>query len=293
MNIKEISTNASRADEYMEYSDGRIAVIDNMPNDETYRHQRTGGIVVVLCTDGSMSFLVNGQQNTAHRNDVVILSPEMIIDKKQISGDFKFRCIFVSLDYAIKMLPLSVRSWNFKIFFEQHPRIPLSENGVAIFNRYCDLLKWKLADKSNPYREYIIDGLMQALVFEFRHLFDGYANLTPRPISSAENIFGSFVDMLATSYPKHRNVAYYADKLNITAKYLSVVCKKTSGKNSSKIIDSYVLKDIENLLRNSKKSIKEVSNELAFPNTSFFGRYVKKNFGCTPVELRRRLNGVE
>lgn len=68
--------------------------------------------------------------------------------------------------------------------------------------------------------------------------------------------------------------------------------QKTCGKNASKIIDACVVKDIEALLKSTRKSVKEISNELEFPNTSFFGRYVKKNLGCTPNELRRRLNGV-
>lgn len=47
-------------------------------------------------------------------------------------------------------------------------------------------------------------------------------------------------------------------------------------------------KDIERLLKSTRKSVKEISNELEFPNTSFFGRYVKKNLGCAPNEFRRR-----
>ena len=121
----------------------------------------------------------------------------------------------------------------------------------------------------------------------FKALNEAMDNLSGEPEEPA------FTGLLESSYPKPRAVTYYADKLSITAKYLSVVCKKACGKSASKIIDAYVSKDIEHLLRNSRKSIKEISNELDFPNTSFFGRYVKKYFGCTPVELRRKLNGVD
>ena len=279
---------------YLEYSDGRIAVIDALPGMANVdRERRVNGVVFILCMSGSMSFHVDDRRYTAHANDVVVVLPEAVIDNGETSGDFTFRCMYISLDYAFNMLPLSSRGWNFKMFFEQHPRFTMTEEGVETFNKYYELLKKKLADKSNPYRGNLIDGLMQALVFEFRRVFDGYAGLGPRPLSSAENIFDAFTGLLESSYPKPRAVTYYADKLSITAKYLSVVCKKACGKSASKIIDAYVSKDIEHLLRNSRKSIKEISNELDFPNTSFFGRYVKKYFGCTPVELRRKLNGVD
>ena len=229
----------------------------------------------------------------AHRNDIIIGVPEAVVGKAEASPDFKFRGIFMSLEYAFRMLPVSVRSWNFKIFFDKNPKISLSEGAVGTFNLYYWLLKTKLADKQNPYRANIVDALMQAFVFEFRSMFERFARLNPRQLSSAENIFGDFLDILSSAHPKPRNVAYYADRLCITPKYLSVVCKKVGGKNASKIIDAYVVKDIETLLKSSRRSVKEISNELAFPNTSFFGRYVKKNTGCTPNELRRKLNGME
>ena len=272
--------------------DGRIYLFNELTSTERPEYVRLDGIVVILCEEGELTLSIDHRMFTARRNDIVIGVPEAVIGKAEASHDFKFRGLFMSLEYAFRMLPVSVRSWNFKVFFDQNPRISLGEAAVGTFNLYYGLLKQKLADKQNPYRSNIVDALMQAFVFEFRSTFERFARLSLRPLSSAENIFGDFIDLLSTASPKPRSVAYYADRLNITPKYLSVVCKKVGGKNASKIIDAYVSKDIETLLKSSRKSIKEISNELAFPNTSFFGRYVKKNLGCTPNELRRRLNGV-
>ena len=55
---------------------------------------------------------------------------------------------------------------------------------------------------------------------------------------------------------------------------------------ASSLIDQYVLKDVEYLLKYSSKTIKEIVNELDFPNISFFGRYVKKHLGMPPRALR-------
>ncbi len=274
------------------FDDGRIYLFDELVSTERAEYVRLDGIVVILCIEGELMLSIDHRVFTAHRNDIVIGVPEAVVGKAETSPDFKFRGLFMSLEYAFRMLPVSVRSWNFKMFFDQNPKISLSETAVGTFNLYYWLLKQKLADKANPYRSHIVDALMQAFVFEFRSTFERFARLNPRPLSSGENIFGDFIDLLSTAYPKPRSVSYYADRLNITPKYLSVVCKKVGGKNASKIIDAYVSKDIETLLKSSRKSVKEISNELAFPNTSFFGRYVKKNLGCTPNELRRRLNGV-
>ena len=277
----------------IDYGDGRIYLFDELYSVERPEYVRLDGIVVILCVEGELTLSIDHKVFAAHRNDIIIGVPEAVVGKAEASPDFKFRGIFMSLEYAFRMLPVSVRSWNFKIFFDKNPKISLSEGAVGTFNLYYWLLKTKLADKQNPYRANIVDALMQAFVFEFRSMFERFARLNPRSLSSAENIFGDFLDILSSAHPKPRNVAYYADRLCITPKYLSVVCKKVGGKNASKIIDAYVVKDIETLLKSSRRSVKEISNELAFPNTSFSGRYVKKNTGCTPNELRRKLNGME
>jgi AraC-like DNA-binding protein len=41
------------------------------------------------------------------------------------------------------------------------------------------------------------------------------------------------------------------------------------------------------MLRESDMTVKEISNRLGFPNSSFFGQYFREEAGVTPVEYRR------
>ena len=72
------------------------------------------------------------------------------------------------------------------------------------------------------------------------------------------------------------------------AKYLSVVCKQMSDRTASSWIEEYLNEDIRFHLRNTTKPIKEICKILNFPNLSFFGKYVKGQFGCTPTEYRKQ-----
>ena len=48
------------------------------------------------------------------------------------------------------------------------------------------------------------------------------------------------------------------------------------------------------MLRYTRKSVKEISNELDFPNSSFFGKYVKKHLGMSPKNYRERfVKGID
>ena len=109
-----------------------------------------------------------------------------------------------------------------------------------------------------------------------------------KPRRSADKVFSDFVSLLSSASPKPRDVAYYADRLCLTPKYLSAVCKQVSGITASQFIAQFVVKDIRRLLEETDKSIKEICNELAFPNPSFFGTYVRKHLGLSPRQYRDR-----
>ena len=79
---------------------------------------------------------------------------------------------------------------------------------------------------------------------------------------------------------------YYADKLCITPKYLSIICKKNSGKTAKEWIQEYVTENVRFYLKSTDKSIKEISDILGFPNPSYLGRYVKERFGMSPKTYR-------
>ena len=68
------------------------------------------------------------------------------------------------------------------------------------------------------------------------------------------------------------------------------ICKDICGENASDIITRYMKIDLEMLLKNPNKTIKEICNELNFGSLSFFGKYVKRLFGVSPKEYRENLN---
>ena len=91
-----------------------------------------------------------------------------------------------------------------------------------------------------------------------------------------KEIFNRFLQQLANQKQKRQKVSFYADKLNITSKYLSTVSKRVSGKNPMRWITESVMQDCYNMLTNTDLSVKEISNRLGFPNSSFFGQYFRE-----------------
>ena len=90
------------------------------------------------------------------------------------------------------------------------------------------------------------------------------------------------------NYKQERSVAFYADKLCVTAKYLSLISKEVSGQPAGNWIDEYVILEAKTLLKSSQMSIQEIADSLNFANQSFFGKYFKHHTGISPKEYRKR-----
>ena len=212
--------------------------------------------------------------------------PETFVGQTRISSDFQCHCLAVTPTHMQRIMPMADNSWDIKIFIEKNPLFFLSPEEADGFCHYYDLLRWRIVSSTCRPREEEVNALSVAFFYYVIGLMSKQIRQAPRTFTSGEYLFKNFINLLASSHPKNRKVEYYAEKLYVTPKYLSLVCKKCGNKTASKIISLYVLKDIDYLLKYSSKSIKEIVNELEFPNISFFGKYVKKHFGISPKAYR-------
>lgn len=80
---------------------------------------------------------------------------------------------------------------------------------------------------------------------------------------------------------------WYSDQLCLTPKYLSEAVKAVSGKTARQWITTLVIMEVKVLLRNTDLSIKEIAQELNFPNQSFLGKYFKNATNISPSDYRR------
>lgn len=136
----------------------------------------------------------------------------------------------------------------------------------------------------------MIKAILQAFSYDFYRVREHFIRQAlQKELSSAENLFKKFINLLSSFAPQERKVTFYAEKLFVSSKYLSKVSKSQSGYTASELINKFVTREIEFMLKHLDKSIKEIAHEMNFPNTSFFGKYVKANLGISPRQYRKRL----
>ena len=105
--------------------------------------------------------------------------------------------------------------------------------------------------------------------------------------SRPEIIYQQFLNLLLSTSVKSHTMDTYARELCVSAKYLSFVCRKVSGKTAPQIIHEHIMNDAMRYLIGTELTVKEIAFCLKFTNYAFFCKSVKKYFGKTPLELRK------
>ena len=122
---------------------------------------------------------------------------------------------------------------------------------------------------------------------EYVHSRVVYAVSDEKQSLRAKDIYNEFISIVAEFYQKEHRVAFYADKLNITTRYLSQVTDKTVGISPKQVISNYLINEAKMLLDNSRLTIQEISDKLGFSSQTMFCKFFKAQEKHTPTEYRR------
>ena len=103
-----------------------------------------------------------------------------------------------------------------------------------------------------------------------------------------DKVVNRFLVSLYEHYHQQRTVQFYAELQHLSPYYFSSIIKGRSGKSAMQWIESVTMTFARQYLENSDMSLKQISDQLSFPDQSTFGRYFKQREGCSPSEYRNK-----
>jgi len=107
-------------------------------------------------------------------------------------------------------------------------------------------------------------------------------------MTSAEKLFNGFIDILSKSEIKRHPITFYSDKLFISSRYLSSICRNISGKSAEKWIQDYLNDDINYMLLSTDMNVKSIAVKCGFSSIALFDKYVKLHLGMSPQKYRNK-----
>ena len=82
------------------------------------------------------------------------------------------------------------------------------------------------------------------------------------------------------------SIKFFAEKIHLSAHYLSDLLKKETGRSAKDHINDFVIEKAKNLLLGTNETISEIAYSLGFNYPHYFTRLFKSKTGHTPVEYR-------
>lgn len=272
------------------YSDSDILFIEEMPctNGPDAQIVKLDAILMVFSEQGTAELVVDEMTYTLSADDLLLVGPNHVLRPAAISPDFRCSAAFLSARQFQGLLRYERSVWERAFYIFKNPLMHLTPEQKEYMKSYRNLIKMKLRNSSGSYHKEVMRSLIQALFYDLLSMLDSLVVSTDiRGVRQGDILFRRFMELLSVQEVKPRFVYWYADKLNVSTKYLSAVCKNVSGKTATEIINAFVVEDIRQRLEYSEKSIKEIAQELDFPSISFFGKYVKQHLGVSPKEYRK------
>ncbi len=136
--------------------------------------------------------------------------------------------------------------------------------------------------------EQIAGTLLRVLLYDLWTFFSQLA-MKYRDESLPSPHFAKFLLEARYNCSKHRDVAWYANKIGVTPKYLTEVSKDATNRPAGDWIDEYAAIFLRKELSAENVSLTDLAKEMNFSSLPAFTRYVKRVLGCSPSEFRASL----
>ncbi len=264
-------------------------ILAGVLNDSTilrlYEHYpcRIKAQMFVLCKKGCIDASINLVDYHISDNSFLVVLQGSILQVNKIEGDVEIYFAGFSSDFLRTINPVKSLI-DIAYTIKHNPIVCLPEDIVPIVED-CFKLAIRAFDYSPLENRELIGHLYYSLIFTICSLYSK-RKIDTVHLSPAERISQNFNQLVLDNYTREKNVVFYAEKLGITASYLSTVIRETTGKTCLDIISNMVIMDAKAQLKSTNLPVSKIADSLNFNNVSFFGKYFKRYVGISPMEYR-------
>ena len=241
--------------------------------------------LVLHVLKGTARILCNFDVIEEQPGSVVLFNPGDIIKVERRSADFEVEILafssFIQLAALNQLENVSTGSLRRNMILDTPETASAASGMVSVLRPAIDTC---------DVRELYFISVMQLRAFYM--LYQVMLRRTGIEVdtfkSRGDELFFRFRQLLGEHYRESRSVAFYADKLCITTRYLTTVVQDHYGRSPKEAIDTYTVMQIRLDLLQADATLTELAYKYNFSSSSFFSDYFRRNAGCSPQEYRIR-----
>lgn len=256
----------------------------------TFRANETHGYMAAytftLVLEGTLTLVYNGRQLTLHVDDVYMYSPGLPVTIVSASDDYHAICLLADEHVTIESPTVHdlVHIAYAPLVQLHEPKLKLShDDAMRLGDKMREIRDYLHSE--HIYKEKILQMLYAVFLLDLQNAQERalpQRSVPPR----VEEIFIGFLRLLPLHFAEHHDIAFYAERLNISTVYLSRVVRQVTGRTVIDYINQFLVMEASFLLRTSDLSISQIAGQLHFSDLASFSKFFSWQKGVSPKEYR-------
>lgn len=246
-------------------------------------------MIILLCLDGEMELSINMKDFCLQASSLITICPDLNIKLKKLTNNF--RCYVVPIQRELLTNAFYVKNITpIESVLYKSPVVQLDESYMSLFVQYFSFLD-QFQEKLKGMNPGIIRCHFMSLLMSLKSIYKGQQiEANEEILTRSKIICHDFITLVRKHYTQEHQLRFYAEKMYITPKHLMSVIKKHLGKCPKEFIDKAIIADAKFQLRTTDLCVKQICENLNFPNPSFFGKFFKQHVGVSPNAYRKGLD---
>ena len=251
--------------------------------------KRSTSGVMIFCRKGRATIQADDFEGVVRRNTSLFILPGTMLSLRNRSEEFEVdfftfsQHLFAEVSYRLDVELL--------VNLKRHPMIQFDAATAPLIAAWFRLLYSSYIDRENRFRTTIIRNRLQIVLLEScDRLTREKGSYIPKQsdvTNRQSELFNRFAQLVNQYATEEREVAFYAEKLCISTRYLSTIVQRVTHHSAKELIDHVVMMEIRHLLLSTDLSVQEIAYRMHFPDQSYLGRYFRKHTGVSPTAFRQ------
>ena len=243
----------------------------------------------LLCLAGEGSFVFNERCYHIGKNDLVVIPMPDRVRNLAAHANLQVEWFAADNKFLQSLLPSNNYSIGGSISLNQDPVIKLSDEQALHLRDDFDRLHGRMGDSHLQFYRELMGSLCLTMMYD---IFEAHAqrDATDSHTDRTAYIVKQLMALLATGISRtERDVSYYAERLNVSPRYLSATIKRVTGHSVTSFIDRHTIPILKSYLDDERLSLTQIADIMNFTTLSYFSRYCSKHLGLSPSEYRLSL----
>jgi AraC family transcriptional activator of pobA len=224
---------------------------------------------------------------------MMFFKPRQIIEMKNLEMDEDGFLIFIHEDFLNgHTLHQDIKKYHF-FDYETNEALHLSPSEEKTTWDLYHKIETEYHNNQDEYsRELILANIDTMLKYSqrfYKRQFINRKEISGKTVTRFNQEINRYVASGMLDTKGLPSVQDIAERLNISAGYLSDILKQESGKTALEHIHIYLISEAKNKLIGEDKSVSEIAYTLGFENLSYFSRLFKKEVGISPNLFKKQM----